>query len=383
MHEMQIENVEVSKLISYAKNSRTHNQEQIAQIAASIKEFGFTNPVLVDPEHQIIAGHGRVKAANLLGIETVPTIKLGWLSETQKKAYVIADNRLALNAGWDVAMLRLELTDLKNEFDLDLLGFDSKELDDLLADDASETEGFTDPDDVPEDAETRVNFGQIWKLGNHRLMCGDSTDAASVAILMNGQRANVCLTDPPYGLGDTKSDKNNYNSYNDSLENLVKLIEGFFPIAKQISDVVVFTPSNKNQSKYPIPQWTMAWFTPAGTGKGPWGFCCWQPILCYGKDPKLTKRKGSYPDAIVHTESSEKFGHPCTKPINFWIWLTERVSEENELIYEPFSGSGTSFIACEKTGRKCYGMEIDPKYCDIILKRWEDFTHQKAELIYG
>lgn len=216
--------------------------------------------------------------------------------------------------------------------------------------------------------------------GGHRLLCGDSTSADAVALVMDGKRADLCLTDPPYGLGATVSVKNDYVEYDDTAENLAGLISGFLPLAQSVASVVVLTPGNRNQSKYPVPTWIMAWFTPAGVGVGPWGFVCWQPILCFGKDPKLTNGNGCYPDAVVHTETSEKNGHPCPKPVGFWSWLIERTSEAGDLIFEPFSGSGTTIVAAEKTGRTCYAIELSPTYVDIGVRRWELFTGNKAVL---
>lgn len=368
----------VTDLVPYARNARTHSDAQVAQIAASITEFGFCNPILTQGR-QVVAGHGRLMAARKLGLEQVPTIDLTHLTKTQARAYVLADNQLAMNAGWDQEMLALELVDLKAEgVDLDLLGFpDVAALIDPPAP-AGLLPG-TDEDAVPEAPKVAVTkLGDVITLGRHRLMCGDSTMVSDVEELMGGKKAALVLTDPPYGLGDTASDKNNYSTYEDTKANLVGLIAGFLPLAQGVAPVVVLTPGTKNHGIYPTPSWVMAWFTPAGTGCGPWGFCCWQPILCYGKDPKLSKGKGSHPDAIVHTEASEKFGHPCTKPINFWKWLMERTSEPGDLIYEPFSGSGTTHIAAEALGRTCYGMELDPIYCDVIINRWEQATGQKA-----
>ena len=209
-------------------------------------------------------------------------------------------------------------------------------------------------------------------------MCGDSTSKKDVDRLMAGGGADIVITDPPYGLGDSVTTKNNYDEHEDTADNLIKLIAGFMPLAQKVAPVVVLTPGNKNQLKYPASTWCMAWFVPAGTGRGPWGFCCWQPILCYGKDPKLTKGKGSHPDALVHSETSEKLGHPCSKPINFWSWLMERTTELGETVFDPFCGSGTTIIAAEKLGRKSCCMELSPHYCDISVKRWEDFTGKKA-----
>ena len=374
-----VERRPVAALVPYARNARTHSDAQVAQIAASIREWGWTTPVLVDEAGGIIAGHGRVMAARTLGIADVPVmVARGW-SDAQKKAYVLADNKLALNAGWDEALLRVELEDLKFEgFDLGLTGFADLELAALLAE---TTEGLTDPDDVPDAPVEPVTApGDVWVLGRHRIVCGDSTIADCVAVALNGVKPRLCLTDPPYGIGDTKSEKNDYVEYDDTRHNLISTVGGFLPLAQAECSVVVVTPGNGNTSLYPTPTWTMAWFTPAGVGRGPWGFCCWQPILCYGKDPKLALGKGCHPDAIVHTESSEDFGHPCSKPIKFWCWLMERTSEQADVIYEPFSGSGTTIIAAEMTGRACHAIELSPAYVDVAVKRWQAFTGQVATL---
>ncbi len=217
-------------------------------------------------------------------------------------------------------------------------------------------------------------------VGGHRLLCGDATSATDVERLMGRETAGLCLTDPPYGLADTTSDKNNYAEYDDSVANLDRLVSEFLPIAHAHAGCVILTPGNRNQWRYPRPTWMMAWFVPAGTGRGPWGFCCWQPILCYGKDPKLAMGKGSHPDAIVHTESSEKLGHPCAKPIKFWCWLMERASEVGELIYDPFSGAGTSIVAAQITGRTCRAIEITAVYVDIGVRRWQDYANRPAIL---
>ena len=214
----------------------------------------------------------------------------------------------------------------------------------------------------------------------HRLVCGDSTIPADVDRAMDGQAAAVCLTDPPYGLGETVSTKNEYVEYEDSKDNLVRLIAGFLPLAQKAARIVVLTPGNSNQRLYPPQTWTMAWFVPAGTGRGPWGFICWQPILCYGKDPKLATGQGSHPDAIVHTESAEKNGHACPKPVKFWSWLMERVSEEGDLVFDAFMGSGTTMIAAELTGRRSCGIELSPQYVDLCVRRWMAHVGKEAVL---
>lgn len=372
---MNIQQIPTDKIIPYARNPRK-NDTAVDAVAASIKEFGFRQPIVVAEDMVVLVGHTRLKAAIKLGMAEVPVHIATGLTETQKKAYRIADNRTSELAEWDNELLALELEDLRMaDFDLGALAFDEGEVDSLLASLDATPEGKTDADATPAvQASVVTQPGDVWVLGNHRLMCGDSTSADDVARLMNGEKANLCLTDPPYGLGDTQSEKNNYAQYDDTKDNLINLVAVFLPIAQSIAPVVVLTPGNGNARLYPDPKWTMAWFTPAGAGSGPWGFCCWQPILCYGTDPKLSKGKGRHPDAIVHTEAAEKFGHPCTKPINFWKWLMERTSELAELIYEPFSGSGTTLIAAEMTGRCCYAMEISPLYVQVALDRWANFT---------
>lgn len=373
-----IERWPLAKLIPYARNSRIHSPAQIKQIARSIQEFGWTIPVLVDEGGGIICGHARVLAAGLLGIIEIPVmIARGW-SEAQKRAYIIADNKLTLNADWDEDFLKFEIDALRDlDFDLGLTGFSDDELAAL-----SNFVGLTDPDDAPEvDLGPPIaRLGDLWILGRHRLLCGDATSADDVSRLMAGRQADLCLTDPPYGIDGTVSVKNDYRSYEDTADNLVSLIPGFMSLAQASARVLVLTPGNGNMWRYPPPAWTMAWFTPAGVGSGPWGFCCWQPVLCYGKDPKLTNRKGRHPDALVHTETAEKLGHPCSKPIKFWSWLMERASEAGDRIYDPFVGSGTTIIAAEMSGRACHAIEIDPAYVDVAIKRWQDFTGDAALL---
>jgi hypothetical protein len=375
----KVELMPVSRLVPYARNSRTHSDEQVAQIAASINEWGWTIPVLVDEGGQLIAGHGRIMAARKLGLTEVPAMTaMGW-TEAQKKAYVIADNKLALNAGWDLDALKVELADLGElGFDVGLTGFGDDELADLLAE---QTEGLTDPDDVPEPPADPVSVeGDVWILGNHHIICGSSTDAHTVEKLLAGAMPHLTLTDPPYGLGDTSSKKNDYGTYDDSLDNLKQLIADFLPLAQSVTKTVVLTPGVGNMHYYPKPDWTMAWFTPAGVGSGPWGFCCWQPIMCWGKDPMLASGRGRHPDALTHTEKASSSEHPCAKPIMFWKWLMERVSLERDHIYEPFSGSGTTIIAGEMTGRHIYAIELNPAYVDVAVKRWQEFTGKEATL---
>ena len=375
----KVEWIPVKKLKPAVYNPRKDLQPddlEYVKIQKSLNEFGLVDPLVVNKDMSVFAGHQRLKVLIDAGFDKVPCSIVD-LDKTKEKALNIALNKIA--GMWDFPKLTDLLTELNTgAFDLEAIGFSDDELEALLVDKEG---GLTDEDavpEVPDDPITKV--GDLWLMGEHRCLCGDATKREDVELLMGGVKADVCLTDPPYGIGDTKSDKNNYSGYDDSKVNLEKLIGAFLPLAQEVAPVVVLTPGNGNHRLYPNPTWTMAWFTPAGVGSGPWGFCCWQPILCYGKDPKLAKAKGRHPDAIVHTETAGDFGHPCAKPINFWGWLMDRVSESGGLIYDPFAGSGTTLIAAEQTGRTAHLCEIDPHYCDVIKTRYEDFTGNKAEL---
>ena len=374
---MQIKEVAVDKLIPYAKNSRTHSPEQVAQIAASIKEFGFRNPILVDGVG-IIAGHGRLMAAQKLNLDKVPTIDCSDMTESQKKAYIIADNKLAMNAGWDMDFLKLELQDLEDaDFDLTLTGFDDKELDQLLAPEIEE--GLTDEDAVPEaPEEPKTKLGDIYILGNHRLMCGDSTSIDAIDKLMDGNKANMVFTDPPYGIG-YEYDEHQDND-NEANAQLVWDVFALHDCGK------VWTPGLMNLArdidrfgKTKVAVWHKK-FAMAGNGIG--GASTWEPILILNPSEKSLNN-----DVIVLKTDKEFVGgqnlrelHSCPKPVGLYEELISSLSKPKDIIFEPFCGSGTTLIASEKTGRKCYGMEMSPKYCDVIVKRWEEFTGKKAVL---
>lgn len=405
-----LEYVNVDELIPFAKNSRTHSGEQVAQIAASIKEFGFTNPVLIDENDGIIAGHGRVLAARKLKLEEVPCIRLTHLTDAQKRAYVIADNKLALNAGWDDAMLKLELADLKSlDFDLDLTGFSADEIDALLAEEG--TEGLTDPDDVPEvPVEPVTKLGDIWVCGQHRVMCGDSTNVNDVDKLMNGEKANICFTSPPYALGKSVALSGNksmklkdsaYETHADDSDSWADLMDGWWnasinavenawvvnvqPLAgnkrqlmgwindriDQLADIATW---DKGHAAPPMAQGVMAsryeWIIIFGQKNASRSIPCssWRGTIqsVYCAPPQRDNKFSSI--------------HAATMPIHVPAWVMEKLCDTAKSIYEPFCGTGTTLIAAEKNNCKCYGMEIDPKYVDVIIKRWEEFTGQKAVL---
>ena len=375
--------VSVEDLIPYALNSRTHSDAQVAQLAASIREFGFTNPVLVDEQNNLIAGHGRLLAARKLKLTEVPAVVVTGLDDRKRRALVIADNKLALNADWDEEALRVELEDLAGDFG-ELMGFSDDELVALLKN-GDGTEGLTDEDAVPDVPEKPVTVeGDVWLLGRHRLVCGSCTVQTDVDAVLQGRKADLCLTDPPYGLGDKKaSGKNDYATYDDTLENLVALAAEWLPIARAVSQAVVFSPGVTRQWVYPEPNWVICWFYGGGQLRSSWGFNCWQPFLCYGKDPSLANGKGARPDAVnLNTPANAgDIDHPCPKPVRLWEWFLDRLTfSPNAVLYEPFNGSGTTLIAAESKGLSVAAIEIDPRYVDVAVKRWQDFTGQQATL---
>ena len=373
--------IALDDLIPYAMNSRTHSDAQVAQIAASIREFGFTNPVLIDEANNLIAGHGRVLAARKLKMELVPAIVVTGLDENRRRALVIADNQLALNAEWDEEKLVAELQSMSVDMQK-LTGFSEDELLAMLK--PAEIEGLTDEDAVPEaPADPVSRLGDVWLLGRHRLVCGDCTDADAVELALQGRTADICLTDPPYGLDEKKkSGKNDYGVYKDTLENLISLASGWLPIAREKSAAVVFSPGVTRQWIYPEPNWVICWFYGGGQLRSPWGFNCWQPFLCYGKDPSLKLGKGARPDAVnLNVPANVDIDHPCPKPVKLWQWFLERLTfSPDAVIYEPFSGSGTTIIAAEQNGLAVAAIELDPAYVDVAVKRWQDFTGETAIL---
>lgn len=395
----------------YARNSRTHTEDQINQVAASIKEFGFTNPVLISPESNIIAGHCRVQASQRLKLEQVPCIRLGHLTETQRRAYVIADNRIALNAGWDTAMLSLELKDLQaEEFNLELLGFDPDELGPLL-NPIEATEGETDPDDVPENVETRCKPGDLWILGNHRLLCGDSTNVQHVERLMNGEKADMVFTDPPYGVSYQAKNKT-LNALQSPKGGLESAIHGDDLSVDDLKDLIRAAFNNINivladKSSYYIasPQGgelglmmmmmmqesnipcrhMMIWVKNApvfSIGRLDYDYKH-EPIL-FGWSPNRTHYKstgsGQWKSSVWDCPREPNKLHPTMKPVDLIVNAITNSCPASGRVFDPFSGSGSTIIACEKTGRRGFGLEIDAHYCSVILGRWEKFTGRTATL---
>jgi len=380
---MKIEQIETDKLIPYARNSRTHSDEQIAQIMASIKEFGFTNPVLVDEEGQIIAGHGRTIAAQRLQMKTVPAIRLTHLTPAQKKAYVIADNKLALNAGWDDEMLKVELGELREEdFDLSLTGFSNEELDALLA--QAVTEGLVDEDQVPEvPEEPKTRLGDIYQLGRHRLMCGDSTSIDAIEKLLDGNRTDMVFTDPPYnidyqGVSDKRKIKNDKMDDDAFKDFLIQSLYGC-------------------ETMYVCCSWQYAHLFRGAMieiGRKPKAMIVWdkvnpaQHLDKYYKQHELIWYYGDFGGQktvrgdVWTLKRQKNTVHPTMKPVEL-IELALNDQSDKKNVLDVFGGSGSTMIACEKLGRTNFTMELDPKYCDVIVKRWEEFTGQKAKLLNG
>ena len=398
---MQIKEVEVTALIPYAKNSRTHDDAQVAQIAASIKEFGWTNPILVDGGKGVIAGHGRLLAARKLGMAKVPTIELKDMTEAQKKAYVIADNKLALNAGWDTNFLSLELQELKDQdFDLTLLGFDDKELDALLAPET--TEGLTDEDSVPDTPiEPKTKLGDIYILGNHRLMCGDSTSIDDIEKLMDGQKADMVFTDPPYNMdftggihadgsksfnakhGGIKNDKMSKTEAEDFFDAINAVIYaycvGAFYITFYRLGIGEYWKSleRTNLKVRSLIIWDKGNHTLSNSDY----MSKYEPIFYGWTGDNHNFYGGNNGMDIWDIKRTAKNDlHPTMKPVELIEKALEDASKPNNVVLDLFGGSGSTLIACEKLGRKARLMELDPKYCDVIVKRWEDFTGKKAIL---
>lgn len=497
--ELKIIEKSVDELIPYVNNARTHSEEQVYQIAASIKEFGFNNPILLDGENGVIAGHGRLMAAKKLKLEKVPCIELSHLSESQKRAFILADNKLALNADWDNELLNIELEALKDDdIDLSLIGFSDDELEEISKEFDEEQKLFTDEeaDEIPEEVETKAKLGDLWQLGEHRLMCGDSTDENCVKKLMGEEKADMVFTDPPYGMGKEADGVINDNlNFDDLLEFNKKWIPLSFCFSKDngswycwgIDEVLMDIYSNILKPLIKKQKVTfrnlITWDKNIGQGQnskdyrmfpiadekclfvmcGVQGFSNnadnyfekWEPIRKYLKEQRdlMNWSNGDMKKMLGHSASSgchwfdkSQWSLPTEKEYRTWqkeangkafkkeyekikkeyystrayfdnthdnmnnVWHFERTSQkereetgghatpkpialcsraiksssrENELVLDLFGGSGSTLIACEKLNRRCCMMELSPKFCDVIIQRWENLTGKKAVLING
>ncbi|MDG1313912.1 MAG: DNA methyltransferase [Flavobacteriaceae bacterium] len=376
--------VAVEDLIPYALNSRTHSDEQVAQLAASIREFGFTNPVLIDQDANLIAGHGRLLAARKAKMDQVPAVVVTGLDDRKRRALVIADNKLALNAGWDEEALRVELEDLAGDFG-ELMGFSEEELVALLGGDVQE--GLTDEDAVPDAPEQPVTVeGDVWILGRHRLMCGDSTSIDAVEKLMDGRKADVLFTDPPYGIDFAPQRGTHGKIMNDALEgaDFDTFLDAVFAAAlasmKPDTYAFVWTGWSKIgaferslQRLFKIQ--AMHIWVKNNFGIGYYSRPKHEPFyLCLNGKPVYPANP---PADVWEAKKVHKTVHSCEKPVDLIVDILDTY-HKNSTALDLFGGSGSTLIACEKTARDCRMMELDPKYCDVIIKRWQEFTGQEA-----
>jgi DNA modification methylase len=412
----------VEDLIPYARNSRTHSPEQVAKLAGAIKEFGWTVPVLVDKDGVIVAGHGRVMAARKLGLDVVPTIVLEHLSEAQKRAYVIADNRLALDAGWDDEMLKVELGELTGEgFDLALTGFSEEEIN-RLTQSVEVLPPAGDENAIPDVQGDPISRpGDVWILGGHRVVCGDSTDPSSFAKAVNGNIADILFTSPPYALGENiklsgnKSIKFNqtsisesrkkslsaYSSHEDSAEEWPSLMSGWWSAAQgSVQDAMFVNVQLLANNKRNLWRWVadridhlvdvVTWHKTAAAPQIQQGVLTnaaeW--ILVFGKQGAsrvipFSSWQGNV--TTVYTGPPQRGNeyaaiHAATFPMHLPEWILGTLADKSRSVIDPFLGTGTTLIAAEKLGKTCYGIEIDPRYVDVIVKRWQDYSGKEAVL---
>ena len=392
-----IERWPTEKLVPYARNARTHSEDQVAQIAASIVEFGFTNPILAGSDGVIVAGHGRLAAAQKLGLDTVPVVVLDHLTPTQRRALIIADNRIAENAGWDDAMLRIELQSLQEDgFNLDITGFDADALAEIMAGEETIVDGNTDEDAIPELSETAISRpGDVWILGNHRLVCGDATQASSYEQLLAGQRVQMIWSDLPYNVNYANSAKDKlrgkhrpilndnlgegfYDFVFDALSLMLPHCDGAVYIAMSSSELdtlqAAFRAAGGKWSTFII--WAKHTFT---LGRADYQRQ-YEPIL-YGW-PEGSSRHwcGDRDQGDVWNikKPARNDLHPTMKPVELMERSIRNSSRPGEVVLDCFGGSGSTLIAAEKSGRRCFMMELDPKYCDVIVRRWQEFSGGKA-----
>lgn len=388
----EVQEVAIAVLKPYERNAKQHGADQIDKLIKSIEEFGFLTPCLIDRDHNIIAGHGRVMAARKMGMQTVPCVYIEGLSEAQRKAYILADNRLGELGEWDMDLVMEELTALDDmDFDVTVTGFDLPDL--TEADEVVE-------DDYSEDVETRCKLGDLWQLGDHRLICGDSTDVNVIDRLMDGQKADVVYTDPPYGMdldtdySDMKNrmfkggmsgnryDAGNVDEFTPDMINSIFALnapETFIFGADYFAELI----PDRNDGSW------IVWDKRANgnddiaedySSDKMYGSCfelCWSKTK-HKRDIARVKWAGVFG---TEQEFDHKRHHPTQKPVKLSAWFISRYSKDGDNIVDLFGGSGSTLLACEQLGRKCYMAELDPHYCDVIINRWEQLTGREAVLI--
>ncbi|CUW39685.1 putative Phage related DNA methyltransferase [Magnetospirillum sp. XM-1] len=398
----RVEQWPVARLMPYARNARTHSESQVSEIAASIGRFGFNNPVLVDEQGMIIAGHGRVLAAKRLGLEVVPVVPLPHLTEAEKRAYILADNKLAEKAGWDEDLLRLELADLQDlDIDLGVIGFEDKEIDRLLAeDDPDDDADDDDGEDAPEvEAEPVSLLGDLWVLGRHRLLCGDSTLQASVEAVMDGDLADMVWTDPPYGMSYGGGRKGNDGTVRDfgMIMNDDKTGDDLIALVRDSVGSAVAVAHPKAAVYVCFPWRTYAEFEAAlaeigldvsacivwdkkSIGLGNAHYRPQHEFIFYCNRGNWFGDKAQSDVWSFSRGATAEYVHPTQKPLKLIERALRNSSKKGGVVVDVFGGSGSTLIACEKRGRSARLVELDPKYVDVIVRRWESFTGQRAVL---
>ena len=386
MSELKYELVDVDRLIPYINNARTHSKEQVTRLASSIKEFGFINPVITDGEHGILAGHGRIMAAKQLGIKQVPCISAAYLTEAQKKAYILADNRLPMDAGWDNDLLKIEIESLQGEgFDIALTGFDEKELADLFAaDNEAQEDGFDVDEELSKPCFSQA--GDVWHLGKHRVICGDSTKQDTYAALLGDDKVNLVCTDPPYLV---KLNSTSGTIKNDDLndEEGLKFLKGAFScmhdsMAKDASIYVFYATAKARvfhdafeDSGFKVGAGLVWKKDRLVLTRTDWKYIHEPIIFGWRKDGRHRwygdqKQTTVFEFARIKNSKNDGCGHPSSKPVPLIAYLIKQCTQENGLVLDGFLGSASTLIACEQLNRICYGIELEPKFVDVAVNRY-------------
>ena len=393
--EMQYYLADVSELIPYVRNARTHSEAQVAQIAASIREFGFLSPILVAEDNTILAGHGRLAAALKLGLKKVPCVKENHLTETQKRAYIIADNKLSLNAGWDSELLAVELSELEGaDFNLDLLGFDETELSSIFdADKDVSDDDFDVEKELKEPCFSKT--GDIWTLGKHRIICGDSTDSSTFEKLLGETKVNLVCTDAPYFVNLENASgkiKNDDLSDKEGYEFLMKVFTNFKNSMAADASIYEFYATMKARVFYDAFEDAgfkvaagLIWKKPrAPLMRTDWKFNMEPIIYGWRKDGKHKwygdqKQTAVFEFDGIKNSKEEGCGHPSSKPVPLIAYLIKQSTQTNSVVLDGFLGSASTLIACEQIGRVCFGVELEPKFIDVAVKRYMKFHDDKTE----
>ena len=393
--EMQYYLADVSELIPYVRNARTHSEAQVAQIAASIREFGFLSPILVAEDNTILAGHGRLAAALKLGLKKVPCVKENHLTETQKRAYIIADNKLSLNAGWDSELLAVELSELEGaDFNLDLLGFDEAELSGIFDADKDVSD---DDFDVEKELEEPCfsKTGDIWTLGKHRVICGDSTNSSTFEKLLGETKVNLVCTDAPYFVNLENASgkiKNDDLSDKEGYEFLMKVFTNFKNSMAADASIYEFYATMKARVFYDAFEDAgfkvaagLIWKKPrAPLMRTDWKFNMEPIIYGWRKDGKHKwygdqKQTAVFEFDGIKNSKEEGCGHPSSKPVPLIAYLIKQSTQTNSVVLDGFLGSASTLIACEQIGRVCFGVELEPKFIDVAVKRYMKFHDDKTK----